>query len=227
MAPVLASSTPVQITAANLTSLVTSAITVNNGDVLVVKSGSEAQIVVGGTPTAPGQTFTSRKAVSVSGYSWAGCSTAVVTGSPGTLVVTQAWSGTSGQHEMLVERWTGAQLAGTPATNTTVTVSSTGFSGTLTTVAANSVVSWIAIDTNTNTPGTVGYRSSATQEQVTTPGNYVGYFAYQAAAVSGAQTFGTTTPTGAAWSFIGIEIEAAAAAPDYPFGTTTPTPRYR
>lgn len=193
--------------------MVTSAITVNNGDILIVKAvGENSTSRVLGLPTAPGQTFTAWATDLTTSNCSAQIAACVVTGSPGTLVVTQGVSGTSQYASMVVERWTSAQLAGTPAINSTHLASTAnGFTGSITTVASNSAVTWCAGDWAANAPGTVGYRSSAVQDGIdnrSSGGNYVGYYATQTAATLGAQTFGLTTPVAAGtWKYLAIEIQ--------------------
>jgi hypothetical protein len=128
---------------------------------------------------------------------------------------------------MVVERWTNAKLAATPATNATKDVNSAnGFTGSITTAAANSVVSWCAGDWSAQAPGTIGYRSSATQDGLHNKStlNYVAYYAYQTAASAGAQTFGLTTPAGAAqWKYLAVEVQDAGGGPP-PYNFTTMMP---
>jgi hypothetical protein len=222
VAPTLASATVGGVTTAGSTNTATSAITVSNGDILVAKCTTEDAGCNPVVATAPGQTFASRASDTTGSYCGMLISTCTVTGSPGTLVVTQAWTGLAGFGLLVVERWTGAQLAGTPATNATKlnAASAGGFSGSITTVAANSVVTWCAGDWSANAPGTVGYRSSATQDGLhdKSPSNYVGYHAYQSAAAAGAQTFGLTTPAASGkWKYLAIEVQDAGGAVAYPF----------
>jgi hypothetical protein len=227
MTPTLASSQEVDSTASNLLSTVSSAITVNNGDVIVVKAMSENQgSPASGIPTASGQTFTSKNTSTTTSNVNANIYTCVVTGSPGTITVTTTWTGSSGWHSMVVERWTNAVLAATPAVNATKSVTSSGgFNGSITTAAANSAVTWCAGDWSANAPGTIGYRSSATQDGLhdKSTGSYVGYYAYQSAGAAGAQSFGLTTPAASgAWKYLAIEVQDAGGAPAYNFATMMP-----
>lgn len=206
---------------------VTSAITVLDGDILVAKSATEDQsnVPFSGVPTAPGQTFYVKASDTTSSYCSAQITTCTVTGSPGTLVVTQAHTGT-GLTSLVVERWSGAQLATTPAVNATKLGTSTnGFSGAITTAANGSAVTWVATDWSANAPGTPAYRSSATQQHVHDGSTqfYVAYYAYQAADTAGAQTFGLTTPAGSAkWKYLAMEVQAAGGAPAYLFDPLMP-----
>jgi hypothetical protein len=221
MTPVLAFSQEVDSTAANTLSLVSSSFAVANGDVIVVKTCSENQgAPVANTPTAPGQTFTDKNTAANGSECDAHIFACVVTGAPGTLIVTSPWATTAGWHSAVFERWTGAQLAATPATNGTKVVNSAnGFTGAITTAAANSVVTWMAGDWSATAPGTVAYRSSATQDGLhnKSPSNYVAYYAYQSAGAAGAQTFGLTTPVATAtWKYLAMEVQDAGGAPAIP-----------
>jgi hypothetical protein len=216
--PTLAFSQEVDSTTTNTLSLVSSSFAVANGDVIVVKTCSENKSTTAATPTASGQTFTSKNTDASTNNCDANIWTAVVTGAPGTLTVTSP--------SCVVERWTGAQLAATPATNgTKLATTANGFSGAITTVAANSIVTWMAGDWSATAPGTVAYRSSATQDGLhnKSPSNYVAYYAYQTAGSAGAQTFGTTTPVAAGtWKYLAIEVQDAGGAPAYNFATMMP-----
>lgn len=208
--------------ASSTASLVSSAITVVNGDVLIVKVGSEDSTCAIGACSGGSQTWTTNKSFGTAGNCPSKIFSTTVTGNPGTVTVTVAFSGSSGWHSMVVERFAvaNAQLAATPATNVTVTgTTSGGPSTTITTVGTGSVVSWSYFDFSARAPGTVGYRSSAVQDGLhdKSTTNYVAYYAYQQAAAAGSQTFGTTTPaTSSVWTLMAIEIQAAsvAAVPD-------------
>jgi len=117
----------------------------------------------------------------------------------------------SQNHGMLVERWANAKVAGSPAVYSG-SGSGTGPSGTVTTVAANSVVSWCCGDYDhdggQHPPGSKTYRGTPTEEQYWLPGDCVGYFAWQTAASAGAQTIGLSAPTNQSWQMVGIEVQA-------------------
>jgi len=108
--------------------------------------------------------------------------------------------------QLIVERWSNAKVAATPALAATKTGSGAP-SSVLTTVAAGSRVSYAVADWNGVT-GTAAYRSSATENakrQVS--GQACFYSATQAAASAGAQTIGMTTPSTQKWTILGIEIQ--------------------
>lgn len=208
--PVLASFQAIWPGTTGIASIVSTAITVNNGDLLVVKTSNWGASPTIATPTAPGQTFTLQAATSAGSWCTVRIYTAIVTGNPGTLVVTQSFSGSNGQRSSVFERWTNAKLAATPAINATKnSTSANGFSASVTTVANNSVVTWAAGDYNGIVPGTPAYRSSAVGESNNRMSGYAFYYATQAAATAGAQTFGLTTPAASTvWSYLGMEIQA-------------------
>lgn len=205
------------LSSARDTSTLTSAsFTPSNGDIIIVKgliedtSGSRAYT----TPTGGSQTYTPLAISNPASNTYAALWYATVSGSPGSMTVAVAMAGGAsvGWHSIVVEQWTGAQLAGSPAVNATKTGSGAP-STTLTTAAAGSAVSWCSGDWNAVAPGTPAYRSSAVADTGTphdkSPSSYVGYFAYQAAASAGSQTMGLTSPTGQQWNLIGIEIQDA------------------
>lgn len=214
MAPTLVT-TPYSVNAAarDLSTLTTPSFTPSNGEVIVVKAASEGTTVPTiGTPTGGSQTYTLRNDSRTASHCEVALYTAIISGSPGSMTVAVPYTANVGYHSIVVERWSSAQLAATPATNTTE-VGTTTPSTTLTTVAANSVVSWVCGDWNA-TAGTRTYRSSATEDgqHDQSPSFYRSYFAYQTAAAAGSQTMGLTAPTGQIWALVGIEIQDAAAA---------------
>lgn len=214
MAPTLAV-TPYLVvqSAANTTTLTTTTFTPADGEIIVVKAVTGDTTAVIGTASGGSLTYTSQANVTTSSKAAARIFTAPIGTSPGSMSVSLTFSGTASWHSMLVERWTGAQLAASPAVVQTTQAAGTAPSATVTTVAANSVVSWAIGDWSAQSPASRAYRSSAVDEGVhdgsTT--QYVAYYAYQAAATAGAQTIGLTAPTMNP-SIVGIEVQAGAAA---------------
>src|SRR6478735_8738830 len=190
------------------TALVSSSITVSNGDILVVKAVTESAPATPTTPTATGQTFTLRTNSTAVSNVGAAIYTAVVTGNPGTLTISANWSG-SGRRSAVFERWLGteAKLGANPAVNATKTGTFTATT-TMTTVSDGSVVTWLDGDWSAQAPGTPALASSATLEGVhdVSPSSYVSYFGYQQAATKGTQTFGVSSPAGQTWTLLGLEI---------------------
>lgn len=212
MAPTLTASYFVQTASPSTAALTTPAFTPSNGEVIVVKMETWDTSISMGSVTGGGQTYTSRVTIAPGGFRpWVGITTAVISGSPGSMTVS-ATPSASARYSMVVERWSGAQLAGTPAVGS-ADGGSGAANGTLTTTAANSVVSWTAGDSQSLNPSTRVYLNSATEDGLrdnNSGANGVGYHAYQAAASAGSQTFGLSAPTGMQWCIAGIEIQAAA-----------------
>lgn len=218
MAPVLAQSFLVLSTASNTTTLTTASFTPNIGDVIVVKVVSESNGSTWNVPTdTSGNSYSQRLVDATASQCWAQLATSTVTVSASLTVSVSALSGTPSWHSMIVERWTGASLAGTPATNGTKTGSGAP-SSTITTTAANSVISWLNGDFNAVSPAGRTYNTtSATPVEDgihdKSTGNYVAYYLHQPAATAASQTFGITSPTGQAWTLLGIEILASGGGP--------------
>lgn len=207
--------TPYLVTSdtAGTSSLVTTSFTPSNGEVIVVKASSNDVGTTIGTPTGGSQTYTLRGAVTSGSFCYATLYTLIVSGSPGSMAITQPFAGDTGLRSLVVERWISATLDATPAVNATKTGSGAP-SATLTTEGANSIVSWVNADWNAVSPASRAYRSSAAESGIhdqSAHGSlpYVGYYAYQAAVSAGSQTLGLTAPTGQAWALIGVEVMAA------------------
>lgn len=199
----------------DITSLVTPSFTPSDGEVLIVKAASESfDNPAIGAPSGGGQTYTSRVHFSQSANTVIRIHSAIVSGSPGSMTVTQAFTVNGGYRSIVVERWGNATLAGSPAVNS---AESTGApSLTVNTVADGSVVSWVSADWNAVTPGSPAYRSSAVQDGLDDKSveiAYVAYFAYQVTGTAGSQTIGLTSPGGQKASIGGIEIQGLSSAP--------------
>lgn len=212
MAPTLDASSPVAVyndTAAN-TSLVTASFTPPSGSIVVVKivSGDAAQ--THSTPTGTGLTFTSQANIG----SASNCRVSIwtATGAGAATTVSANFAGTAEARHLRVEVWTSTQLAATPAVHTLGTGSGAP-SDSITTVAANSVVTWasgdwLAVDGTTRT-----FRSSAVETAYhTNASQCTMYAAYQQAATAGAQTYGLTAPVGQKFAMAALEIQSSGAA---------------
>ena len=211
MAPTLVNSYLVVQSADNTTACTTTAFTPANGEVIVVKALTADGGQTISTPTGGSLVYTSRANIGTASQTCeASIFTAVVGTSPGSMSVSVGFSGSAIWHSILVERWSGAQLDATPAIIQTTQAAGTAPSTTITTEAANSVVSWAIGDWSATSPTGHAYRSSATEEGVHngSPSQYVGYYAYQAAASVGSQTVGMTAPTQRP-SIVGIEVQAS------------------
>lgn len=193
------------------TALTTPSFTPANGEVVIVTLATWDTTTAMGAPTGGSQTYTSRIVVAPGGFRpWVGIYSAVISGSPGSMTVSST-PAASAQYSMNVERWSSAQLAGTPATNSGgVTNGGSGAAtSSLTTTAANSVISWVASDAQSLNPSTRAYLGSATDAGVrdgSVGSNGVDYHAYQSVAAAGSTGFGLSAPTGMQWDIAGIEI---------------------
>jgi hypothetical protein len=195
------------------TTLSTPSFTPANGEVIVVKAATWDSGTPSGTPSGGGLVYTQRATAAPGGFNgYATIFTTVVSGSPGSMSVTLSAPGSSANHSMVVERWTTAQLAGSPATSAPIN----GFGGppsaSITTTGANSIITWVAVDVGSADPTSRAYLSSATEDGLSdghVGSNSVHYYAYQTAAVAGSQTLGMSAPS-QTWVMAGIEVKAAA-----------------
>ena len=190
-------------------------------EVIVVKAQTWDKATAAGTPSGGGLTYTRRVTIAPGVFATYGTIfTAVVVGTGSSMTVTLSAPAAASYHSMCVERWSGAQLATTPATASANYSSASAPSATLTTVANNSVVSWLNGDAQSVAPSGNGtYLSSATNEGLANGSsltNSCQYYAYQSAATAGSQTFGMSAPTGQKWAMAAIEIQAAAASATNP-----------
>jgi hypothetical protein len=207
--PTLTTSYFVQQDGANGFTLATPSFTPAAGEVIVIKGVIEDAFASFGSPSGGGLTWTQRVNIGTAfGTSRCTVWTATVGATPSAMTVSVPFSGYPMPHAMLVERWGNAKLAGSPAL-----LSSSGSgsapSGTCTTVAAQSVVSWVNADRNAASSART-YRSSATEDAYhVVPSTYTGYWAWQQAAAAGAQTCGLTAPASQVWELAGIEIQSA------------------
>jgi hypothetical protein len=211
--PQLAASYYLPFTGNNASTLTTPSFTPANGEVIVVKMQTWATGTAMGSVTGGSQTWTSQVVEAPGGFNgWVGISTTTITGSPGSMTVSATPAASCG-HSMVVERWTNAQLAATPAVGSG-TAASSAPSATVTTTAANSVVSWLVYDNNNRDPSARAYLSSAVDEALDdnhTGTNGVTYYAYQQAPSAGSQTIGLSAPNTMQWVIAGIEIQAPSA----------------
>lgn len=185
-------------------------------EIIVVKAQTWDKATASGTPSGGGLTYTSQVTIAPGVFATYGrIFTAAAVGSPGSMTVTLSAPAASSYHSMVVERWSGAQLAATPATASANYSSASAPSATITTVAANSVVSWLNGDAQSVDPATAAYLSSATNDGLAdghSGTDTVQYYAWQNAATAGSQTFGMSLPNTQKWSVAAIEIQAASGA---------------
>lgn len=215
MAPTLVT-TPyyVQLSPQGTSALVTPSFTPSNGEVLVIKLVSWDTAVAMGAPTGGSQTYTSRIINAPGGFNeWAGIYTAIISGSPGSMTVSSTPSA-SARASMVVERWSGAQLAATPVTASSSSLSAPA-SGSITPSSGTSIISWCAGDAQAVDPATRAYLASATQDGLRDDhigNNGCDYHAYQSSTGPGSQSYGLSAPTGMSYVTAAIEVQASAGA---------------
>jgi hypothetical protein len=217
VAPSLITHYEVYSASADTSTLTTPSFTPTNGEVLVVKLATWDTANGMAAPSGGSQTYQSVNVVAPGGFAgWCAVYVATVSGSPGSMTVSAApATATSTRHSMVVERWSGAQLAATPATNSTVAGTSTLPSASITTVGANSVLSWVSVDVQSVDPATRAYLLSATEDGLYdghAGANSVHYFAYAAVGAAGSYTIGMSAPASQKWVMAGVEVQAAAVA---------------
>ena len=210
--PTLTASYPVRSAVQDLSTLTTPSFTPATGEIIVLKAIAEDFSMPLGTPTASGGGIAWTKQVENStskSYQSLWTGTVTVGGSAITVSVPTA-SANNSYHSMVVERWTGAALGGTP--NSVLLSGSGAPSTTITTVQINSVVSWMNGDWAAVAPGVPAYRSGAVQEFIDDRStvNYVGYYATQTTAALGVQTIGMTAPSTQNYALMAIEIQGVA-----------------
>ena len=214
MAPVLTASYFLKTSAPGTSALTTASFTPADGEVVIVKLSTWDATIAMSAPTGGSQTYTSRVINGPAGFfQWCGLYSCVIAGSPGAMTITSSPASNS-QYSMCVERWTGAQLAASPATGSSAPATSQSPSGSITATSSTSVISWVAGDVNSADPTTRTYLNSAVEVGIRDGhigSNGVDYYAYQASTGVGAQTYGLSTQSGAKAVTASIEVLAAAA----------------
>lgn len=213
MAPTLTASYYVQLSPQGTSTLTTASFSPSNGEVLVVKLATWDTGSPLGAPTGGSQTYTSRVVNAPGGFNqWCAIYTAVVSGSPGSMTVSSVPS-VSLRGSMLVERWSSAQLAGSPVTNSNIGAGAAA-SSTITPAQATSVISWVVGDVQSVDPATRAYLGSGADEGVRDDhlgSNGVDYHGYQLAVSTSSQSYGLSAPSGQTFVIAAIEVQAAAA----------------
>jgi hypothetical protein len=203
-------------TGGDTSALSTPSFTPVNGEILVVKAATWDTGTAAGTPSGGSLVYTRQSTAAPGGFNGYGTIfTALVAGSPVSMTVTLSAPAGNCYHSMVVERWSGAQVAGTPAISSPISGSGAP-SATVTTTAASSIVTWVCVDENSRDPAGRTYVSSATEDGLAdghTSVSSVHYYAYQTAAAAGSQTIGMSIPNTQSWTMTGIEIKALAVAP--------------
>lgn len=192
--------------------MTTPSFTPSTGELIVIKGGALPELDdVFDVPTASGGGITWTQRVSVwgsGGSRYAEIWTGVVTvgGSPITVSLPTLATGPE-QLAMLVERWSSARVADTPVVVSGADNTGSAPNLTLTTTAANSVISSMVTSNVGGSGATRAYRSSATEDgylYISSRGTF--YWAWQSAASAGAQSVGMTAPSAYRWTLAGIEI---------------------
>lgn len=224
--PILSDSDTKLSAAADNTTLVSKTFaSVGNNDVFVVMASTWDSANGMAAPTGGGQTFTQIKIAAPGGFNgWAGLWVCAVSGSPGSFAVSCA-PGTAGntRHSLFVTRWTSAKLAGSPATNATVSGAGAP-SANITTAADNSALVWVECDVASVDPSTRTYRLSGTEIGIYdghVGANSVQSAAYAFPGVAGTYAVGESLPTGQTWVLAGVEVQYNAPAGSEPGGWGT------
>lgn len=188
-------------------------LSVATGDVIVVKTGVEDSSSPVTGVSGGGLTWTKQAGSTVAARCDAQIWTAIATATTTINITVTNTNGGTHTKTATAESWGDAQLAATPATVAHTTGGSAP-SASLTTTAANSIISWTSQDYNAISPTGRTYRDGPTEEAVVgTPGtDFTAYFAYQPAYSAGSNTFGLTAPTGQLPTMAGIEVQYQASA---------------
>jgi hypothetical protein len=213
VAPTLTASYYVQESPQGTAAITTPSFSPSNGEVLVIKLATWDTATAMGAPTGGSQTYTSRIINAPGGFNeWVGIYTAVISGSPGAMTISST-PAASARCSMVVERWSGAQLAATPVTASSASTGAA--SGSITPSSGSSIISWVAGDAQSVDPATRAYLASATQDGLRDDhvgANGVDYFAYQSSTGTSSQSYGLSAPTGMTYVTAAIEVQASAGA---------------
>jgi len=198
---------------ADSSTLTSAALTVSNGDVIVVKAATWDTGTSMSTPTGGGQTYQPVQIVAPGGFAgWSGTWVCTVTGNPGSFSIVSAPSAAS-RHSMVVEQWGSAFVDPSPAVFSTTHGSTATMSAPITTTAANSVVSLAMVEENSRDPSGHTWTAGTVEDGLYdghSGSNSVHYFAYTPVAAAGPTTIDLTVPAGSLnWTISGIEIKAA------------------
>jgi len=209
------------------TALTASLTSVSVNDVVIVMAQTWDAGTAAGTPSGGSQTYTRQITCAPGGF--AGYATifsaTMAAGVASSFTLTLSAPAASSAHQLTVHRYTGAQLAATPATNQ----ASYGGSGssvpssTITLAGANSAISWCTNDASTTSPSTDAYISPAPSTpdllvDGSTGADGIFRYTHQFATSSGSTSYGMTAPTTQKWVMCAIEIQAAATASAPPRG---------
>ena len=199
--------------AGDSSTLSTPSFTPSDGEIIVVKAATWDTGTPSGTPSGGSLIYTQQSTAAPGGFAgYCTIFTTQVSGSPSSMAITLSAPAGSCYHSMTVERWSGALVAGSPATNATIHGSGSPPSVSITTTADNSIITWVNIDENSSDPAGRTYLSGATEDGLADGHSGVSsvhYYAYQTAASTGSQSVGMAVPSNQNWTITGIEILAA------------------
>jgi hypothetical protein len=197
--------------------LTTPAFTPANGEVVTVKLSTWDTNAPMGAPTGGGQTWLAAQVSAPGGFKcWTAAYCTTISGSPGSMTISATMPGSATRHSMVVERWSGAMLDPTPAVLSPISGSGGDLSSSLTTTAANSVITLVAADINSRDPASRVWTPGTIVEDGLFDGhigsNSVQYFGYTPVAAAGATAIGLHVPAGTlAWTASGLEVKAQTA----------------
>jgi len=189
--------------------LSTPSFTPSTGELIVVKAATWDSGTPSGTPSGGSIAFSQKATAAPGGFAgYCAIFTGTATGSPGSMSITLSAPGGSCYHSMVVERWTRATVAASPAISSPINGNGAP-TATLTSTAPNSIITWGNVDENSRDPAGRAYLSGATEDGLAdghSSTSSVHYFAYQTAAAAGSQTIGMSVPNTQNWVMVGIEI---------------------
>ncbi|MCD2193539.1 hypothetical protein LQ327_09100 [Actinomycetospora endophytica] len=202
-------------TSLGTTTLTTPSFTPNAGDLLVAKIATGDERVTSTSVTdTQGNTWTKRvQSTQTTNNALVAIWTAVASSATSmtvSAVQTNAASSTGFPEGLCVERYSGATVAASPATNTVLIAQGSAIQSTITSTVANSVIVWLDSDW-APAPGTPAYISPASATGTYyQDANGSFYYAQQAAASVGSQTYGMSAPTNQKPALAAMEIIPAA-----------------
>lgn len=196
--------------------LVLGPFTPTDGELLTVLASTWDTGNPAGASTGGSLTYTPRITVAPGGFNgWARIDSAVVSGSPGSMSVTVAGTGSNSRHSAALIRWPVGCMVG--AVNSTVSGSGAP-SANVTTTGANSGIAQVSCDVASQDPTTRTYRNSAAEAGLLdghVGANSVQYHAYVAdIGAIGTYAIGLTAPSAQTWVLAALEILAPPPAAD-------------
>lgn len=216
MALTLVTSYQLKSSAQGTTPLVTTSFTPSNGEVITVTWETFDPAITMTITNSGSQTIAQKILEQPGGFNGTcGINAGTIAGSPGSMTITGTPSA-SARYSMTVERWSGAQLAGTPVTDGNTATTGPIQSNLTPTGGAGGVIVWVGQDSQSVDPSTRAYAGSGTDDGTRDDhvgSNGVGYHGYQTITGNTSQAYGLTAPTGVVkWVLAGLEVQPAAGA---------------